>query len=145
MGKRQRTTEEPYPDFGLALGDSLAVPGDLQARMVAEMRLRDSHIPPKFLGKGLDNFKPKGKERKELLALARGYVESFNLEDKSKYFGLFFYAPTGAGKTHLASAILKAVILKGYSGVYCNGPRLLEMLRELMFDRANYDDHENIR
>jgi len=140
VGKRPRTPEESYPDFGLALGGGLQFPPDLQARMVAEMRLRESAIPAKFLGKGLDNFLARDKRRRELLAAARAYVESFNLEDKSKYFGLFFAAPTGAGKTHLATAILKAVILKGYRGVYCNVARLLELLRELMFDRAHYDD-----
>lgn len=140
MGKRPRTTEDPYPDFSLALGDGLEFPGDMQARMVAEMRLRDSNIPPKFLGKGLDNFIARDKKRKKLLDGARGYIQSFNLEDKSKHFGLYCAACTGAGKTHLATAILKGVILKGYSGVYCNVPHLLEMLRELMFDRATYDD-----
>lgn len=145
MGKKPRNAEAPYPDFGLALGDALEFPADLQARLVAQIRLRESNIPAKYLSKSLDNFKPIGKKRRELLALARGYVESFNLEDRSKYFGLFFAAPTGAGKTHLATAILKAVILKGYSGVYCNVPQLLEMLRELMFDRAQYDDRGFLR
>jgi len=143
VGKRPTTAEERYPDFGLVLGDGLQFPKDIQARMVAEMRLRESNIPPKFVNKSLENFLPvdkRDKKRRELLAAARAYVESFNLEDKTKYFGLYFAAPTGAGKTHLATAILKAVILKGYTGLYCNIPALLEMLRELMFDRADYDD-----
>ena len=140
MGKRVTNTEEPYPDLGFALGGALQFPDDLQARMVAELRLRESNIPPKFMNKTFENFTTRDKKRKELLAAARAYVESFNLQDKMKYFGLFFSAPTGAGKTHLATAILKAVILKGYSGVYCNIPRLLEVLRDLMFDRATHDD-----
>lgn len=140
MGKRPTTAEESYPDFGVALGDGLKFPDDLQARMVAEMHLRESGIPPKYLDKSFDSFIARDKKRKDLLDSAQGYVKSFNLENKSKYFGLFFSARTGAGKTHLACAILKAVILKGYNGVYCNVPRLLELLRELMFDRAAYDD-----
>jgi len=138
--KKPTSTDEPYPDFGLALGGGLQFPDTLQARMVAEMRLRESNIPPKYLNKDFSNFLARDRKRKDLLAVAQGYVESFNLENKSKYFGLFFAAPTGAGKTHLATAILKAVILKGYSGIYGNVPRLLEILRELMFDRAHYDD-----
>jgi len=140
VGKREQKTEENLPDLGVALGDSLEFPRDLQARMIAQIRLRESNIPPKYMSKSLDNFVARDKKRKELLAAARAYVESFNLEDRRKHFGLYFAAPTGAGKTHLATAILKAVILKGYSGVYCNIPRLLEMMRELMFDRADYDD-----
>jgi DNA replication protein DnaC len=140
VGKRPTTAEESYPDFGLALGDGLQFPTDLQARMVAEMRLRESNIPPKYMDKTFDSFIARDKKRKDLLSAAQAYVESFNLQNKSKYFGLFFAAPTGAGKTHLATAILKAVILKGYTGIYCNIPRLLEMLRELMFNRADYDD-----
>jgi len=140
MGRRVAEVKGPYPDFGRALGESLQFPDDLQARMMAGMRLRESNVPPKYMNKTLDNFVARDKKRKELLAAARAYVESFNLQDKAKYFGLYFGAPTGAGKTHLATAILKAVILKGYTGVYCNIARLLEMLRELMFDRADYDD-----
>jgi DNA replication protein DnaC len=140
MGKRPASTEERYPDFGLALSGGLQFPDDLQARMTAEMRLRESNIPPKYMEKSFENFIARDKKRKDLLESAQGYVNSFNLENKSKYFGLFFSARTGAGKTHLACAVLKAVILKGYNGVYCNVPRLLELLRELMFDRAHYDD-----
>jgi len=138
--RKPTTAEEAYPDFGAALGGGLQFPADLQARMVAEMRLRDSNIPPKYMNKNFSNFLTRDKTRKDLLAAAQAYVESFNLEDKTKYFGLFFAAPTGAGKTHLATAILKAVIVKGYTGVYCNVPRLLELLRDLMFDRASHDD-----
>jgi len=140
VGKRPTTNEEACPDLGLALGGELQFPNDLQAQMMARMRLRESNIPPKYMNKTFDNFTVRDKTRRELLNSACGYVDSFNLQDKTKHFGLYFHARTGAGKTHLACAILKAVILKGYTGVYCNIPRLLEMLRELMFDRADYDD-----
>ncbi len=140
MSKKPSNPNEPLPDLGTALGDKLQFSDDLQARMVAQLRLRESGIPPKYLGKDFENFLARDKVRRDLLAAAQGYVESFNLTDKTKYFGLFFQAPTGAGKTHLATAILKNVILKGYSGVYCNVPRLLELLRELMYDRAHYDE-----
>lgn len=140
VGKNPIAPEEFYPDFGVALGGGLQFPDDLQARMIAQLRLRESNIPPKYLGKSFENFLTRDKKRKDLLTAAQAYVEGFNTQEKNKYLGLFFAAPTGAGKTHLAAAILKAVILKGYSGVYCNVPRLLEVLRDLMFDRAAYDD-----
>jgi DNA replication protein DnaC len=140
VGKSQRDREEALPDLGVALGDAMQFPDDVAARLVAQMRLRDSNIPPKYLGKSLENFITRDKMRKELCAAAQSYIDSFNLKDKSKYFGLFFRATTGAGKTHLATAILRAVILKGYTGLYTNVPQLLEMMRDLMFNRAEYDD-----
>jgi DNA replication protein DnaC len=141
VGKRKTADSQTYPDFGEALGDGLELPKDLQAQLVAQMRLRESNIPPKYMGKTLESFKTHGnKKRKELLDLAEMYINGFSDKDKTKHLGLMFVAPTGAGKTHLATSILKGVIRKGYSGVYCNVPRMLEMMRELMFDRANYDD-----
>jgi DNA replication protein DnaC len=127
-------------DYGEALGDGLNFDETLQAQFASRLLLRESGIPPKYMGKSLEDFKARDKKRRELVKAASHYIKAFNLEDRKRHLGLFFGAPTGAGKTHLATAILKGVIEKGYSGVYCNVPRLLEVLRDLMFDRAHYDD-----
>lgn len=140
MGKSRREPEESSPDLGVALGDGLQFPVALQHQIVTQMRLRESGIPPKYMAKELDAFTARDKVRKQLIEAAESYVSSFNLKDRNRHLGLFFQARTGAGKTHLAVSILKGVIQKGYTGCYANVPRLLEIMRDLMFDRAEYDD-----
>lgn len=136
---KPKTAESPS-DLGQVLGDSMQFADDLEAQFVAKLRMRESGIPPKYMGKTLEDFKGRDGKRKTLRESAEKFIQSFNLESRTKHLGLFFAATTGAGKTHLATAILKGVIEKGYTGAYCNVPTLLEMLREQMADRAHYDD-----
>jgi len=59
-------------------------------------------------------------------------VIGFKLDED---YGLLIRGGTGAGKTHIAVGILRQVIDKGYTGLYCNVPDLLARLR------ATYESH----
>lgn len=94
---------------------------DLAARLMKEAR-----IPPRFVRAELESFEPDTDSQRDALRKARAFVEQFPVIDK----GLLFHGPYGVGKTHLAIAILKAVIRKcGAKGYFFETPELLRQVR----------------
>lgn len=90
-------------------------------------RLAQAAIPKRFADKGFDNFRvPKGdKLRAEVLRSAHAWAQSFTPSEQ----GLMLRGSPGSGKTHIAVAILRAVLDRGYSGIYWNFSDLLERIR----------------
>lgn len=81
-------------------------------------RLLDSTgIPERYRGCTLDNFATRGRPKaavEQLVAarrIAEEYVEGFvGDEGRLSQSGLFFVGPPGTGKTHLAAAVLAALV-----------------------------------
>lgn len=99
-----------------------------QRDVMTTVRLQRAKLPPRFIRKSLDNFNARDKTRSRLVHSARAYVSSFNFE-KDYPKGLLMIGQPGCGKSHLAVAILRSVIEKGYSGLYYNSPDLLRDIR----------------
>lgn len=76
---------------------------ELSARLMHEAR-----IPPRFARAELETFEPDTDSQREALRRARAFVDQFPVVEK----GLLFHGPYGVGKTHLAVAILKAIVRK---------------------------------
>lgn len=94
---------------------------DLSARLMSTAR-----IPPRFARSELETFEPDTDSQREALRRARTFVEQFPVVDK----GLLFHGPYGVGKTHLAVAILKAVVRKcGATCYFFETPELLRQVR----------------
>lgn len=121
---------------------STATPCDcgILDRIEGSRRARGARIPPKFAKKDFQNysFHPpansgvKGNPqtaaaRKEILTVAEAYARGFNREENE---GFILRGPTGCGKTHIAVAILKSVIRRGFTGVYFNFTDLLSRIRD---------------
>ena len=91
-------------------------------RLIAEARL-----PKRYLHCSLDNFV--GYENERLLnavARARRFAEAFPVVDK----GLFLIGPPGIGKSHLAVAVLKQVMVtRGARGLFYDVRDLLKIIR----------------
>ncbi len=91
-------------------------------RLIAEAR-----IPKRYLHCSLDNFV--GYENERLLnavARARRFAEAFPVVDK----GLFLIGPPGIGKSHLAVAVLKQVMVtRGARGLFYDVRDLLKIIR----------------
>ncbi len=91
-------------------------------------RLREARIPRRFLTKTFENFKKNDALRRRLVEHFQRYVQSFNFEKKFPP-GILMIGPVGCGKSHLAAAILREIIAKGYTGLYYNSPDLLRDIR----------------
>ena len=106
-----------------------AVPCECREGMLANLRLQEAHIPRKFAQKSLANFKGKDKIRKVLVEKAAEFIQNFR-DNPEEHQGILMVGCTGSGKTHLALAILREIVVKGYTGLYYNVPELLNELRD---------------
>lgn len=97
----------------------------LQAKI--DRLFQAARLPRRYAGKTLDNFDPAG--QRTAWEAARRYVERFEVMRTHSRNGLAFVGPPGTGKTHLAYAILQALLRRGVSGVCGSVPDLLDLLR----------------
>ena len=126
----QPSADEPPPE-PIPVNDPV-----WQAEFFTRQRQAAARIPARFASKTLDNYQcpVKDKWRKLLVHSARAYISGFTF--KTEYpKGLLMSGPVGSGKSHLAVAILKEVIAKGYTGLYYNSPDLMRDIRAT-FDRG---------
>lgn len=75
-------------------------------------------IPTRFLGRGFDNFVVSSYPQRHALTVARDYAEAFE-ERRRKGAGLIFAGRPGTGKSHLAGAILQAVLTPHVRYITC--------------------------
>lgn len=90
-------------------------------------RLDDARIPKRYQACDLDAFVTYSNERLcNAVARARAFVDAFPVVER----GLFFIGPPGIGKSHLAVAVLKAVIVNcGVRGLFYEVRSLLRLIR----------------
>jgi DNA replication protein DnaC len=88
-----------------------------------------ANIPTEYQAASFDNFMfpdnnpPVRSQYTAAVFAARAYVRNFpNCEPR----GLLFIGDVGAGKTHLAAAVLRGLLERGFEGVFYNYSRLLD-------------------
>jgi DNA replication protein DnaC len=79
-------------------------------------------VPPKYIGCSFETFRPPG-PLEGAFNLCRAYVRD---PDHS----LFIYGKYGTGKTHLAVAITRELLLQGRKVMFTSVPRLLFEIRK---------------
>lgn len=90
------------------------------------VRLLDAaRIPSRFSGCTLDNFIRRVDGHDAMLPFLRQWIERFSERNR----GLLFCGPTGLGKTHLAIAILRQVVLT--HALPCRFVEFLELLSDI--------------
>jgi DNA replication protein DnaC len=112
-------------------------PCDCEGAERTEVLLRQARIPPRYQLCAFENFdirrdKESGHPNSALVA-AKLYAERF-VEEYPTDFGLLFVGPTGVGKTHLAVAVVRELILR--KSVPCLFYDFRDLLKEI---RDSYD------
>ena len=104
------------------------VRGSASARLLA-----DARIPRRYQHCDFTNYTAYNEQLGKALQHATRLAESFPVTDK----GLFFQGPPGVGKTHLAVAVLRQVIMtRGARGLFYDTRDLLRMIRST-YDPVN--------
>jgi DNA replication protein DnaC len=86
------------------------------ARRELEFQIGEAAIPMRFIGRTLDNFNASTLEQQAALNIAREFVREFEANAK-RGSSLIFSGLPGTGKSHLATAILQALMPR-HCGLY---------------------------
>jgi DNA replication protein DnaC len=85
-----------------------------------------ARIPPRYSKCSFDTFKSApGTSQDYALLQAQQLVNDFPVDR-----GLLFMGPAGVGKTHLAVAIIRGLIQKGFAGIFCEFGSLLKEIQD---------------
>ena len=96
------------------------------ARQDRVLALNDAHIPARFSDCTLDNFVPRLDNHAYLVAYLERWIDGFAERNR----GLLFCGRAGVGKTHLAVAVLRLLVLKhGVRGRFVEFFELLADIR----------------
>ena len=88
--------------------------------------LAAARIPPRYTKCSFNTFKSApGTSQDNALLLAQNLVNEFPVDR-----GLLFMGPAGVGKTHLAVAIIRGLIEKGFAGIFCEFGSLLKEIQD---------------
>lgn len=94
---------------------------------IGQTRLADANIPKRYQHCTLDNLRPYNDSLLEAVSEARRFVDAYPGRTQR---GLLFLGHAGVGKTHLAVAVLRAVISRtGVQGVFYETGKLLAALK----------------
>jgi DNA replication protein DnaC len=96
-----------------------------QARM--EAMIEEALIPPRFIGRGFDNFKATTTQQQRALTVLREYAESFDAHHKTGASLILLGGP-GTGKSHLAGAVLQHIMPR-YCGLYTTCMGIIRAVR----------------
>jgi DNA replication protein DnaC len=125
-----------------------AVRCECQAAQRAAHVEADADIPPLYARASFDNFLlPREnpiayRELTEVFLAVRGYAREF---PNTKQPGLLLMGEPGTGKTHLAVAAFRAILAKGFEGLFFDYQNLLDRIRSGYDPASNSADKEAYR
>lgn len=92
-------------------------------------QLNRSWLPKRFIGKTFDNFICSIPKQERALFLAKDYADNFqSYADEGK--GLILFGGVGAGKSHVAAAIIQDIMKFNRLGLYVTVSELIRMVRD---------------
>lgn len=107
-----------------------------------------ANIPPLYQNASVDNFvlpvdNPiASRDLGAVMFTVRTYVREFPTVPKP---GLMFFGPPGTGKTHLAAAALRALIAKGFEGIFFDFQSLLIQIHSGYNEASGTSEREAYR
>jgi DNA replication protein DnaC len=110
-------------------GTSRAVPCPCRREHRAERLLEQSRMPKRYLRCEFENYHENYRGPSKSLSLAKLKAEKFAREFPASRSGLLFMGPPGVGKTHLAVAVIRHLILQ--KGVPCLFYDFQDLLKEI--------------
>jgi DNA replication protein DnaC len=111
-----------------------------QSRRPDERELLAAGMPRRYVHCTLDAYEPRNPLQRTALSIARAFVESYPAVDA----GIMFTGPCGAGKSHLAAAILRQVVLDvGASAVFADYQDLLKRIQATFSHAPGEGDTES--
>jgi DNA replication protein DnaC len=114
----------------------------------AERLESTASIPPLYANASFENFllsreNPIGyRELTEVYLAVRGYARDF---PNAKKPGLLLMGDPGTGKTHLTVAAFRAIMAKGFEGLFFDYQNLLDRIRSGYDSSSNSSDKETYR
>ena len=86
-----------------------------------------ARIPRRYADCSFDSFKTQpGTSQDHALLLAQSLVQEYPAVER----GLLFMGPAGVGKTHVAVSIIRALIEKGFAGIFSEFGALLKEIQD---------------
>ncbi len=107
-----------------------------------------SQIPPLYQNASFENFllprdNPVAQSAMaKVMVDVRAYTRQFPATDKP---GLLFIGDPGVGKTHLAAAVLRALLARGFEGIFFDYQNLLEKIKSSYNELSGSSDREAYR
>lgn len=106
-----------------------------------ERAIQRAAIPPRFADRTFEGYRAMSDAQRRALQAARAYAADFAAHRKAGK-GLVFVGSTGTGKSHLACAILRAVVLQGFAGLYITALELIRMVRSTWRHRGDMTEQD---
>lgn len=91
----------------------------------AMLLLRQARIPRRYENCTLENYETHHPSQGDALKISRKFVRNYPAQE----VGLLYIGPCGVGKTHLAVAVIRELILK--KGAYCLFYDFRELIRDI--------------
>lgn len=106
-----------------------------------ERAVQRAAIPPRFADRTFESYQVMSETQRRALQAARAYVADFAAHRQAGK-GLVFVGRTGTGKSHLACAILRTVVLQGFAGLYVTALELIRMVRSTWQRRGEMSEQD---
>lgn len=103
-----------------------------------------SGISAEFQKKTFDNFNTKGNvQLSNAKTKAMQYVKNFGQTEHDRYNSIMFCGQVGAGKTHLGTAICRALMNSGVAVIYMAYRNAVTKLKQNIIDEEGYNRELN--